>query len=167
MELVQEIYGKLGAIEWFERCGSPSILHLELEAVPAVSLREALSAIESPNWQDARTEAQGDLTAYISKTRSHLYGGHWNRLAKESRQIMQTRIMPAVNYALQQLDATRISDSVLLDLNRIALHAAYRKQCPRLPRFFEDLFAVYANGQLPCGWQGNMNAWPTGRLVVY
>ncbi|MBI1323215.1 hypothetical protein GC170_08510 [bacterium] len=167
MELDPEIYDRLKSIDWFAQCGRGLTDELGFSVEPAPSLSEALIHIRSDRWQDARTEAQGDLTAYLSKHHINLYGGHWNRLARESRQRILTEIMPAVTEALAKCTVEPISDIVLLDLNRIALRASYRKRCPKVPSFFDRLSAIYAAGRLPCGWTGNLESWPDGMFVVY
>lgn len=167
MDLDLEIYAKLREIEWFARCGIEPPDQFDFEAEYVATLADALSGVESVQWEDARTEAQGDLTGYLARNCSDLYGGHWNRLAKVSRHRIQTEIMPTVLQALGKLGAEQISDSVLLDLNRIALQWSYQKRCPGVPDFFTKLLQVYASGRLPCGWSGNLDEWPTGRFVVY
>ncbi len=167
MELDPEIYERLKSIEWFAQCGRELTHDFGFAVEPARSLSEAMTGMRSDRWQDARTEAQGDLTGYVSKHRMDLYGGHWNRLARESRQRILTEIMPAVSNALANLTTEPIADIVLLDLNRIALHASYRKRCPKVPSFFDRLMSIYAAGRLPCGWTGDIESWPVGKFVVY
>lgn len=167
MDLDPDIYERLKAIKWFARCGErlSDEFDFAVQAVP--SLAEAMTGIQSDQWEDARTEAQGELTGYLASNHNDLYGGHWNRLAKASRQRIQIEIMPAVSNALVQMAAEQMSDSVLLDLNRIALHASYRKHCRAVPSFFGRLLSIYAAGRLPCGWDGDFDSWPGGKIVVY
>lgn len=168
MDLDSEIYEQMKEIKWFTRCGKELTNEFDFAVAGAPSLSEAMIGIQSNQWQDARTEAQGDLTSYLSKNYLNLYGGHWNRLAKASRLRIQAEIMPAVSIALAELtNEQKISDAVLLDLNRIALQASYRKRCKRVPSFFAQLLSIYAAGRLPCGWRGNLDSWPTGIIVVY
>lgn len=110
---------------------------------------------------------RGDLTGYLAKTDYAAYGGHWNRLAKESRQRIEEQVMPAVSVALERLQAAQLAEGILLDLNRIALHSAYMKRFPRVPVFFGDLARVYEHGHLPCGWVGDLDAWPVGSMLFF
>lgn len=167
MDLDLEIYTNLKGIEWFARCGVEPPDQFDFETDYVGTLANALTGVESAQWEDARTEAQGDLTGYLAKNHSDLYGGHWNRLARASRRRIQTEIMPGVSQALRHLGAEQISDSVLLDLNRIALQWSYQRRCAAMPDFFSKLLRVYANSRLPCGWSGHLDTWPTGRLAVY
>lgn len=167
MKLDPEIYAMLGRIEWFKQCGVVPHDHFDFETESIQSLSVALNGIKSVQWQDVRTEAQGDLTGCLAKKCNNLYGGYWNRLAKESRQRIETEIMPSISEALLQLDSAEIMGSILLDLNRIALYWSYQKQCRGVPCFFKNLLKVYEVGRLPCGWCGNLDDWPIGRLIVY
>ena len=166
MELDSEIYNLMKEIHWFAQCGEPATPALDFPIDLAPNLSEAIIGIRSNQWQDARTEAQGDLTAYLAKNHMDLYCG-WNQLAKASRQRIQNEIMPSVSNALAKMTNEPISDSILLDLNRIALQASYRKRCKRVPIFFEHLFSIYTAGRLPCGWHGNLNQWPIGNFLIF
>ena len=75
--------------------------------------------------------------------------------------------MPKVNDGLNRISAIALSDTVLLDLNRIALQAAYAKRFQRIPDFFPKLLSLYSRGFLPCGWNGSLTLWPEGQLIVY
>jgi hypothetical protein len=166
MDLDSEIYERMKEIKWFIRSGEQFSHEFDFGVDVAPSLSEAINGIRSNQWQYARTEAQGDLTGYLAKNHMDLYG-NWNRLAKVSRQRIQAEIMPCVSNALANMTDEFISDSVLLDLNRIALQASYHKLFKRVPLFFDKLFSIYTAGRLPCGWSGNLNSWPIGNFVVY
>ena len=56
---------------------------------------------------------------------------------------------------------------VVVAVNRAALELAYRQKFPKAPVFFETLLRVYEAGRLPCGWGGDLERWPEGRLLVY
>ena len=51
--------------------------------------------------------------------------------------------MPKVNMSLIKISAEPLSDMVLLDLNRIAVHPAYSLRFRRVPDFFLRLLVVY------------------------
>jgi len=166
MELNNEIYTKMIAIEWFGVCGSTlrSDIPFPFQQLPTAT--DAVASGLGQVWQDARTEAQGDLTGYLAKYHADAYD-LWNSLAKASRQRIQKDVMPQVNDGLGHISASVLSDTVLLDLNRIALQSAYAKRFRRTPDFFARLLAVYQRGHLPCGWNGSLTLWPEGQLIIY
>lgn len=166
MQLDSEIYERMKQIKWFTRCGEPLTIEFGLTVDVAPSISEAIIGIRSNQWQYARTESQGDLTGYLARHHMNLYC-NWNRLAKDSRQRIQAEIMPSVSNVLAKMTNEIISDSVLLDLNRIALQASYRKHCKRVPDFFDHLFSIYTAGRLPCGWNGHLDSWPLGHFIIY
>jgi hypothetical protein len=167
MKVNPEIYAKLSAIDWFSRSGlePPSDLPFDLQRAPDVAA--AIASARSSSWQDAGTAAQGELTGYLARTNYDVYGTSWNPLARTLRERMQTEIMPAVKEALARISAEVLSEVVLLDLNRIALQAAFRERFKRAPDFYQRLLVVYERGHLPCGWVGELDSWPKGQLVVY
>lgn len=168
MELDQGFFDRLAAIDWFCRVGQPDLGDLGFPVAYLTAKPEVVASALSEEWADVRTEAQGDLTGYLAKNHYDSYGGHWNRLGQASLVQLTEQIMPSVDRVLDllALDAD-LSSSVLLDLNRAAIHAAYQKRFKRIPDFFARLFLVYAAGHLPCGWGGGLDAWPGGELVVY
>ena len=166
MELNDDIYAKMIAINWFRLCGSelPSDMPFPVQRIPTAT--DAVTSTLGPIWQDARTEAQGDLTGHLAKHHADAYG-FWNSLAKASRQRIQKEVMPIVNEGLGRISAIELSNTVLLDLNRIALQSAYAKRFRRIPDFFLKLYAIYERGHLPCGWNGSLTLWPEGQWIVY
>ena len=56
---------------------------------------------------------------------------------------------------------------MLVELNLAALEVTYRRKFANTPTFFEGLLEVYEAGRLPCGWEGDLENWPQGRLIVH
>jgi hypothetical protein len=56
---------------------------------------------------------------------------------------------------------------VLVNINRAAMESTYRRKFPKAPAFFEHVLKVYEAGRLPCGWEGDLEKWPEGRLLVH
>lgn len=165
MEPNPEIHAKFPTLEWFSRCGVESDDFL-FPVKRVATVAEAIAHAQSDLWADAKTEAQGDLTGYLAKNHYNDYGD-WNRLGDAIEKRIQNEVMPKVNDALGRISAGELSDAVLLDLNRIALQSAYAKRFRRVPDFFQKLFAIYERGHLPCGWSGDLQAWPEGQFIVY
>lgn len=167
MEPNPEIFARLLAVNWFSQCGVESPTEFPFPASRLKSIGDAIAGSQSELWTDAKTEAQGDLTAYLAKNHYDAYGGTWNRLGDAIEERIQRTVMPKVNEALGKMGAEVLSGAVLLDLTRIALWSAYSKRFRRVPDFFQSLLVVYERGHLPCGWSGNLGSWPEGQLVIY
>jgi hypothetical protein len=166
MELNPTIYSTLAEINWFSRCGMPpNSMPFHVRQLKDVA--EAIALARADNWREAGTAAQGDLTAYLARYHSDAHGGYWNQLATASRARLKNEVMPKVSQALTRISADVLSDLVLLDLNRIAIQSAYQKRFKRIPNFYERLCVVYQAGYLPCGWEGDITAWPTGKLIIF
>jgi hypothetical protein len=168
MNLPLDLHTKLEGIKWFAFVGREPRPDLGFPVTYACSLHDALIAFNSPLWEDAKTEAQGDLTGYLSRTHYEAYGGHWNKLGKESGRLLEKTAKNAIADALadQGLQPGMLTQ-ILLDLNRAALEIAYRRKFPKAPVFFERLLLCYESGRLPCGWDGDMRKWPEGNIIVF
>jgi hypothetical protein len=56
---------------------------------------------------------------------------------------------------------------ILLELNLAAMEISYRSMFRKAPLFFEALLEVYEAGHVPCGWDGDPDRWPEGKLLVH
>lgn len=161
------IFEKFRDIAWFIRCGNELPQELPFPVGRVHSVQEAVASARSDRWTDVRTHAQGDLTGYLAKTNYDVYGTTWNALGDAIEKRIQSEVMPKVNDALGRISAGALFDTVLLDLNRIALQSAYAQRFRRVPNFFHKLFAIYERGHLPCGWTDDLEVWPAGQFIVY
>ncbi len=167
MQLDPNIYLRLAGIDWLRNCGLGP-MNFPFPVTWSEELNNALASMMSEAWGDVKTEAQGDLTGYLAKHHYDRYGGYWNRLARASRDKVKNEIIPQVDVVIASRGFPMdLSDIILLDLNRIALELTYRKQYSKVPAFFERLLVVYESGHLPCGWEGNLDNWPSGALIVF
>lgn len=169
MNLDPEIYQRFLETPWLRKCGTgPAIMTADKSIIWLTSTEEAILNISSTGWVDAGTEAQGELTGYLARNHYNSYGGHWNRLARESRSILDSQVKPEIEKAIV-ISPVPISvlPQIMLDLNRIALFSVFHKQFKKIPDFFGQLASIYEAGFLPCGWKGDLNEWPKGHLVVY
>ena len=168
MNLAQDIYPLIGRIKWLTQIDSKLQVAFDFAAEFVESREVALQAFSSELWADVKTEAQGDLTGYLSKHHYNAYGGHWNKLAKESRALVKQAASDQITRALaeNQLPSSSLQP-ILVDVNRAALEIAYRRKFLRVPIFFEQLLQIYEAGRLPCGWSGDLSRWPTGRIIVF
>jgi hypothetical protein len=56
---------------------------------------------------------------------------------------------------------------ILGQINAAAMEISFRHVFPGAPVFFERLLEVYDKGRLPCGWDGDLNEWADGRLMLH
>ncbi len=167
MDLDSDIYLRFAACKWFGHCGEIVTKQFPFPISIASDVTAVIANAQSELWEDIRTEAQGELTGYLAKHHYDSYGGHWNRLGNLAYERLKKEVMPTIDLSLQRIGAHVLSANVLVDLVRIALWSAYRKRFKRVPDFFEKLLAIYEQGHLPCGWKGDLDAWPVGTLVVF
>ncbi|MEW6303072.1 MAG: hypothetical protein AB1705_06350 [Verrucomicrobiota bacterium] len=168
MNLAQDIYPLLEQVAWLSAVGRELRPQLDFPVEYAECRDAALRAFNSSLWSDAKTEAQGDLTGYLSKHHYNAYGGHWNSLARQSRSLVERAISAPLAAALRERDLPiEMLQPILVDVNRAALEIAYRRKFAGVPVFFEHLLRLYEAGRLPCGWSGDMENWPTGNVIAF
>lgn len=158
---------ELRSIVWFQNCGRE--LPSELFGIQkAVDESQALNLLVSSNWADARTEAQGDLTGYLSKHHNNAYGGYWNNLVKEAAKLIECVALESIHSALQRQGwPDEFSKPIIVDLTRAVLEISYREKFRKAPAFFETVFVIYKAGYLPCGWSTEISQWPDGAIIAY
>ena len=128
--------------------------------------RAALAAAAESLWQDARTEALGDLTAAIT-VRDPDAMACWNPLSDAIGALVFTDLLPPAAAILREQGLEALLPQVEFDLAWIGLYLAYSTTYKSLPDFSGCLLQIYRQGHLPCGWSGAMSHWPSGRLQFY
>ncbi len=167
MKLPLDIYPTLEQTSWFSTIGQESRPSIEFEVTYVATHESALQHFRSDPWADIKTEAQGDLTAYLAKYHPDCHS-EWNRLAKESRAILERHVNAKLTTSLNENGfPVEMLRPVLVDLNRAVLEITYRTRFPKAPVFFERLLWLYRAGRLPCGWNGTRENWPVGTMVAY
>jgi hypothetical protein len=167
IQLDQSIFTELQGVSWLQECGRE--LPRNLIGVKGVlDEKEALGLLRSDNWEDARTEAQGDLTGYLSKYHYDAYGGYWNKLAKEATTSIEKVALDGLHCELQRRGwPVELVKPIVVDLTRAILEISYRAQFKKAPAFFTTVLEIYKSGHLPCGWSGNLSEWPAGSIIAY
>ena len=168
MNLVPDVYLLLERIPWFSAIGMSQRPMVDF-AITYLDSRDGLvGSFTSHLWADAKTEAQGDLTGYLSKHHYNAYGGYWNILARQSRTLVEKAARAKIEEGLVKNGLpVDFLQPILVDLNRAALEIAYRNKYSKVPIFFERLLRLYEAGRLPCGWNGSMADWPAGNVIAY
>lgn len=167
MQLDQSIITEMQRVPWLQSCGS-NLPH-ELEGVQkALDEKQALSLFTSDNWADARTEAQGDLTGYLSKHHYNVYGGYWNNLVKEATKLIEEMTLEPIQTVLHKRGwPEEMAKPIIVDLTRAVVECSYRARFKKAPAFFGTVFDLYKTGHMPCGWSGEMSRWPEGAIIAY
>lgn len=167
MTLQETFFEAVDTVDWFASVGRPWA-GPALAFTPVAAASDALASLVADSWIDAKTEAQGALTALLAQHHRNDYATRWNELAAQATARLDASTRPVLQDRLQTLGwPVELTQPVLVDLTRAALEASYRTAFPKAPVFFEHLLSVYAAGHLPCGWFGDLNAWPQGRLLAY
>ncbi|MFS9028018.1 hypothetical protein QM925_01945 [Streptococcus cristatus] len=117
------------------------------------TVKEAEKNINSLKWENFVLEKDGDFSVYLFKNHSDIYK-HWNELANNAKE----EIIPEIEEGLDRL----IADSKLLasmrsqiefDIIGLAIYLTIKKELPQAEStFFDDLYAVYQAGYIPCGF---------------
>ena len=167
IELDRAVYEGLLGCPWFSSCGLPEIPDVGLAVRPIQDASIAMASLASASWRDARTHAQGELTGYLAKNDYSTYGTHWNKLARESEELDRTLRSKVADSLVARGLERHFAQSVLVDVGRAVLEISFRKRFKRAPVFFERLLEVYRAGHVPCGWDGELDVWPQGTLLVH
>jgi hypothetical protein len=166
--LATDIHSRLESTPWLSSVGSRDVLRLGFAFIYAAERADAETMCLSDRWSQARQSAQSDLTRYLSRHHYNEYGTHWNELSKRSRGLLENKVAPKVREALISADLSEaLMPSILIDLNRAILEESFRRKFKKTPVFFERLLSLYEVGHLPCGWDGDLDRWPVGSLIVY
>jgi hypothetical protein len=99
-------------------------------------------------------------------------GGWAESLSRTPLTEIDARVRSALGVQLSDLLRRKaweqcLSFPIIVNTNRAALEITFRRKFPKAPMFFERLLQVYEVGRLPCGWEGKLEQWPSGRLVIH
>ena len=168
MNLPFDIYPDLERVPWFSGIERANLSTFDFPVVRAADRSSAEASYWSAEWEEIKTEAQGNLTGYLAKNHYESYGGYWNKLAKQSRELIETAVSARLAAAIRdaRFPVASMLQPIVVDINRAALEISYRHRFPKAPAFFENLLKVYQAGHLPCGWIGETCQLPSGTLVV-
>ena len=116
-------------------------------------LKEAEKNINSLKWENFVLEKGGDFSVYIFKNHSDIHK-HWNSLGISAKE----EIIPEIEARLDNLIGegklvASMKDQILFDIIGIARYLTIKKEVPQVEsRFFDDLYALYQAGYIPCGY---------------
>ena len=116
-------------------------------------LQEAEKNINSLKWENFVLEKDGDFSVYLFKNQSDIYK-HWNSLANSAKE----EIIPEIEARLDNLITegklvASMKDQIKFDIIGLAIYLTIKKEVPQAEStFFDDLYALYQAGYIPCGY---------------
>lgn len=125
-----------------------------LPIIQVKTVKDAEKSINSLKWENFVLEKDGDFSAYLSKNHSDMYK-HWNSLAISAKE----EIIPQIEAQLENLIAegklqASMKDQIKFDIVGLAIYLTIKKEIPQAESpFFDDLYALYQAGYIPCGYE--------------
>ena len=116
-------------------------------------LKEAEKNINSLKWENFVLEKGGDFSVYIFKNHSDIHK-HWNSLGISAKE----EIIPEIESRLDNLIGegklvASMKDQIIFDIIGLAIYLTIKKEVPQAESiFFDDLYALYQAGYIPCGY---------------
>ena len=117
------------------------------------TVKDAEKSINSLKWENFVLEKGGDFSVYIFKNHGDIHK-HWNSLAISAKE----EIIPAIEARLDNLIAegklvVSMKDQIKFDIIGMARYLTIKKVLPQAESpFFDDLYALYQAGYIPCGY---------------
>lgn len=126
------------------------------------------------HWNDVFKQSQSLLSEFVlGRLTAALEGGEWPAsLAQIPLPEMTPQVSASIGKRMTELRAAKAWDQclltkILVNVSRAGLEITYRRKFHRAPIFFERLLEVFEGGGLPCGWEGDLDDWPNGILLVH
>lgn len=148
MKIHSDVINELINIDFLKEERETSLPITQLKTV-----KEAEKNINSLKWENFVLDKRGDFTVYLFKNHGDIYK-HWNELVDSVKE----EIIPEIEARLAKL----IADSKLLasmksqiefDIIGLAIYLTIKKELPQAEStFFDDLYALYQAGYIPCGF---------------
>ena len=117
------------------------------------TVKEAEKNINSLKWENFVLEKDGDFSVYLFINHSDIYK-HWNSLANNAKE----EIIPEIEARLDNLIAesklvASMKDQIKFDIVGLAIYLTIKNVVPQTESiFFDDLYALYQAGYIPCGY---------------
>lgn len=148
MKIHSDVINELINIDFLKEERETSLPITQLKTV-----KEAEKNINSLKWQNFVLEKDGDFSVYLFKNHSDIYK-HWNSLANNAKE----EIIPEIEARLDNLIAegklvVSMKDQIEFDFIGLAIYLTIKKEIPQAEStFFDDLYALYQAGYIPCGY---------------
>lgn len=148
MKIYDDVIISLKNIDFLKEERATNIPIIQLKTV-----KDAEKSINSLKWENFVLEKDGDFSAYLFKNHSAIYK-HWNSLAISAKE----EIIPEIEARLDNLIADSkllesMKDQIKFDIVGLAIYLTIKKEIPQAESpFFDDLYALYQAGYIPCGY---------------
>ncbi|RSJ92094.1 hypothetical protein [Streptococcus cristatus] len=148
MKIHSDVINELINIDFLKEERETSLPITQLKTV-----KEAEKNINSLKWENFVLEKDGDFSVYLFKNHSDIYK-HWNELANNAKE----EIIPEIEARLDNLIAesklvVSMKDQIKFDIISLAIYLTIKKELPQAEStFFDDLYALYQAGYIPCGF---------------
>ena len=149
MKIYDDVIISLKNIDFLKEERATNIPIIQLKTV-----KDAEKSINSLKWENFVLEKDGDFSAYLFKNHSAIYK-HWNSLAISAKE----EIIPEIEARLDNLIADSkllesMKDQIKFDIVGLAIYLTIKKEIPQAESpFFNDLYALYQAGYIPCGYE--------------
>lgn len=149
MKIYDDVIISLKNIDFLKEERATNIPIIQLKTV-----KDAVKSINSLKWENFVLEKDGDFSAYLFKNHSAIYK-HWNSLAISAKE----EIIPEIEARLDNLIADSkllesMKDQIKFDIVSLAIYLTIKKEIPQAESpFFDDLYALYQAGYIPCGYE--------------
>ena len=149
MKIYDDVIISLKNIDFLKEERATNIPIIQLKTV-----KDAEKSINSLKWENFVLEKDGDFSAYLFKNHSAIYI-HWNSLAISAKE----EIIPEIEARLDNLIADSkllesMKDQIKFDIVSLAIYLTIKKEIPQAESpFFDDLYALYQAGYIPCGYE--------------
>ena len=148
MKIYDDVIISLKNIDFLKEERATNLPIIQLKTV-----KDAEKSINSLKWENFVLEKDGNFSAYLSKNHSDMYK-HWNSLAISAKE----EIIPQIEARLDNLIADSkllesMKDQIKFDIVGLAIYLTIKKEIPQAESpFFDDLYALYQAGYIPCGY---------------
>lgn len=149
MKIYDDVIISLKNIDFLKEERATNLPIIQLKTV-----KDAEKSINSLKWENFVLEKDGDFSAYLFKNHSAIYK-HWNSLAISAKE----EIIPEIEARLDNLIADSkllesMKDQIKFDIVSLAIYLTIKKEIPQAESpFFDDLYALYQAGYIPCGYE--------------
>ena len=117
------------------------------------TVKEAEKNINSLKWENFVLDKRGDFTVYLFKNHSDIYK-HWNELADSAKEEIIPEIEARLDNLIEESKLlASMKDQIKFDIVGLAIYLTIKKEIPQAEStFFDDLYALYQAGYIPCGF---------------
>ena len=117
------------------------------------TVKEAEKNINSLKWENFVLDKRGDFTVYLFKNHSDIYK-HWNELADSAKEEIIPEIEARLDNLIEESKLlASMKDQIKFDIVGLAIYLTIKKEIPQAEStFFDDLYALYQAGYIPCGY---------------